>query len=80
MVFWVQDGVSGSAVYLYYCVANWDCGLCAHTLMMENILQVPFICLRLFPKFFTYSNAYTFLDSPMIYTLFSPFTHKETEL
>ena len=32
MVFWVQDGASGSAVYPYYCVANWELWpLCSHT-------------------------------------------------
>lgn len=55
-----------------------SCGLCVHTLM-ENMLQVPFICLSLFSKCFTYTNSYTFLDSLMTYTLFSPFTYMKTE-
>lgn len=55
-----------------------SCGLCVHTLM-ENMLQVPFICLSLFSKCFTYTNSYTFLDSLMTYTLFSPFTYTKTE-
>lgn len=73
MVFWVQDG----ADLLFALIIVWltgSCGLCVHTLM-ENMFQVPFICLSLFSKCFTYTNSYTFLDSLMTYTLFSPFTY-----